>query len=105
MSCQLSVVRRNAVSESPPGFQSAAEEVGRNGSPSPSETPEQPAEPKAADGSAVDRADEMVDEVARRVAAVTRQIGKGFLRFLARAREECSDVWAEAQDIRRGEKR
>jgi hypothetical protein len=104
----VKAARRNAVSESPPKAQSAAEEVSRNGSPTSSETPAPgeagDAEAKDADSSAVDRADEMVDEVARRVASATRQVGKGLLRFLARAREECSDIWAEAQNIRRGEK-
>jgi hypothetical protein len=97
------------MSESSPASVSA-EETNRNGSPSAnSETPARPEEEvrtagKGSEKPTVDRADEMVDAVAKKVAVATTQVGKGLLRFLARVREEVSDIWAEAQNIRRGDR-
>jgi hypothetical protein len=50
-----------------------------------------------------DRAEEMADQFATQVACVTAALGRGFLRLTARLREEAEDIWAEAQDIRRGD--
>ena len=51
-----------------------------------------------------ERADEVAERFASQVAAVTAALGRGFLRFTSRVREEAEDIWAEAQDIRRGDK-
>jgi hypothetical protein len=45
-----------------------------------------------------ERAEEIVERVSAEVARLTR-------RFIARAREEVEDIVAEAQSIRRGERR
>jgi hypothetical protein len=46
----------------------------------------------------------MVDNLALKIAVATSAIGRGVLRLVARTREELSDIWAEAQSVRRGEK-
>jgi len=48
------------------------------------------------------RAEELVDQLAARVAEFTSSFGRKVLRLSARAREEADDIWAEAQNIRRG---
>jgi hypothetical protein len=50
------------------------------------------------------RAEQMVDQLAEKVAHCTAALGKKLLWFSARLREEAEDIWAEAQSIRRGEK-
>jgi hypothetical protein len=50
------------------------------------------------------RAEEVVDNLAIQAAFVTAYVGKGLLRLAARLGEELADIWAEAQEIRRGEK-
>jgi hypothetical protein len=50
------------------------------------------------------RAEEMVDRFAVQVGVVTSHVGKGLVRFLARVCEEMTDIWAEAQSRRRGDK-
>lgn len=44
-----------------------------------------------------DRAEELVDRV-------SRDVGRSVARLFARAREEAADVWADAQEVRRGER-
>jgi hypothetical protein len=53
---------------------------------------------------ATTKAEEMVHSVAVQLAIATSRVGKGLLRLVARCGEELSDFWAEAQDIRRGNK-
>jgi hypothetical protein len=50
------------------------------------------------------RAEEMVDEVAKRVGELTGRLGHGLLWLAARAREEAEDIWAEARSISRGQR-
>jgi hypothetical protein len=65
---------------------------------------EAPAHGMVGDGEAstMDRAEEMVDRLAQKVAHYTSAFGRALLRLGARAREEAEDIWAEAQNIRRG---
>jgi hypothetical protein len=48
------------------------------------------------------RAEEMVDRIGMRVGELTAAFGHQLLRFGARVREEAEDIWAEAQNLRRG---
>jgi hypothetical protein len=48
------------------------------------------------------RAEEMIDRMGERIGHYAAQLGHHLLRFTARAREEVEDIWAEAQNIRRG---
>ena len=50
---------------------------------------------------AMQRAEEMVDHMAERVGHYAGVVGHQVLWFLARAREEAEDIWAEAQSVRR----
>ncbi len=62
----------------------------------------------ARDGQTEDRmarAEEMVDQLAAKVAHFTSILGKQILWLGARLREEAEDMWEEAQSIRRGEKK
>jgi hypothetical protein len=69
------------------------------------EQPSAAAEPaRSTETSATTRAGTKIDQAALQVALATSYVGKGFLRFAARIREELSDLWAEAQSIRRGDK-
>jgi hypothetical protein len=49
---------------------------------------------------AMQRAEELVDRMAERVGHYTGVIGHKILWFMARAREEAEDIWAEAQALR-----
>jgi len=51
----------------------------------------------------VQRAEEMVDRVADRVAGITSTCGRWVVRLFSRVKEEASDIWSEAQSIRRGD--
>jgi hypothetical protein len=53
----------------------------------------------------VDRADQLVERAAEKVASLTLRCGRGILRLLSRVREEAEDIWAEAQSIRHGDQR
>jgi hypothetical protein len=66
-------------------------------------TPALPA-PAAESKAATSRAENLVDNLAVQVAVATSYVGKGFLRLTALFREQMSDLWAEAQSIRRGDK-
>jgi hypothetical protein len=69
----------------------------------PPETAGQSANGMAADGQETDsmaRAEEMVDQLAERMAHYTAVIGRKVLWLGARIREEAEDIWAEAQDLR-----
>jgi hypothetical protein len=48
------------------------------------------------------RAEEVVDHLGERIGHYATVLGHGFLWLAARAREEAEDIWAEAQNIRRG---
>ncbi len=52
---------------------------------------------------AMQRAEELVDQFAERVGYYTGVLGHQLLRLVARAREEAEDIWAEAQNLRRGQ--
>jgi hypothetical protein len=71
----------------------------RNGA---AQDPALPAPP--ANKEATSRAENMVDNLAVQVAVATSYVGKGVLRLSALFREQVSDIWAEAQSIRRGDK-
>jgi hypothetical protein len=66
--------------------------------------PDQTAEKPADKPTATSKAEEMVDNAAVQLAVAASYVGKGLLRLTARFREEMSDIWAEAQNIRRGDK-
>jgi hypothetical protein len=69
------------------------------------ETPSVDSQPPAAGkAAATTKAEEMVNSVAMQMAVATAYVGKGLMRLVARCREELSDIWAEAQNIRRGDK-
>lgn len=51
--------------------------------------------------SATDRAEELLDDMAGRAKQIAPLVGPSLRRFVALAREEAEDVWAEAQEIRR----
>lgn len=51
------------------------------------------------------RAEEAVDRAGERVGHFVSATGHGLLSFVARAREEAEDIWAEAQSIRNGQTR
>ena len=53
---------------------------------------------------ATTKAEEMVNSVAVQLAVATSYVRKGLFRLAVRCREELSDIWAEAQDLRRGDK-
>ena len=50
---------------------------------------------------AMQRAEEMVDRMAERIGHYAGVVGHKLLWFVARAREEAEDIWAEAQELRR----
>ena len=49
----------------------------------------------------MERAEEMADRVGERLGHFASLIGRKIVQFVARAREEAEDIWAEAQEIRR----
>jgi hypothetical protein len=55
---------------------------------------------QAAERPVMDRAEEMVDHFGEQVGQYASQAGQVLNRWLARAREELEDMWAEAQSIR-----
>jgi hypothetical protein len=71
--------------------------AGSNPSPNgtPGETEQRPA---------MKRAEALADRLALQVGVVSTVITEGLKRFVARAREEAEDLWAEAQHIRKGTK-
>jgi hypothetical protein len=56
------------------------------------------------DRSGLERAEEIVDELAARVSSLTAAGGRKFLRLMSRARESTQDFWAEVEDFRRRKK-
>jgi hypothetical protein len=60
--------------------------------------------PNAAQDSALKRAEELEDLIAARVAAISSACARTAIQLAAHIREAAEDVWAEAQDIRRGRK-
>jgi hypothetical protein len=50
------------------------------------------------------RAEEWVDRIGARVGEATAFLGHQLLRLGARVREEAEDIWAEAQNLRRGQR-
>lgn len=67
------------------------------------EAPDQavPGPSGAADRSATERAEELLDGVAGRAKQIAPLVGPSIQRLVALAREEAEDIWAEAQEIRR----
>ena len=55
--------------------------------------------------SAEERAEEFVDRMGQRLSQVASLVALRLLKAAALVREEAEDVWAEAQSIRRGERR
>lgn len=51
--------------------------------------------------SATQRAEELLDGAAERVSQLAPLVGPSIQRFIALAREEAEDIWAEAQEVRR----
>ena len=49
---------------------------------------------------AMERAEELVDRLGERTAALASLAGLRLRKLAARAREEAEDVWAEAQSVR-----
>jgi len=49
---------------------------------------------------ALRRAEEMVDRWGEQIGRTASSIGRTFLRWAARAREEAEDIWADAQALR-----
>jgi hypothetical protein len=58
--------------------------------------------PGGIDPETMRRAEELVDRMGERVGHCISFLGRGVLKLAARAREEAEDIWAEAQQIRRG---
>jgi hypothetical protein len=50
-----------------------------------------------------ERAEELVDHFTERLSYFAGLVGHKILQWVARAREEVEDMWAEAQHLRRGE--
>ena len=81
--------------------------VAANGGP----VPESPATPPpateasagGAEPSRVERAEQMVDNIAESVSDFTSRWGRRVVRVLSRIKEEAEDIWGEAQSIRRGD--
>jgi hypothetical protein len=106
------------MSESCPGDAAAHEQAagaqdapGRNGpADAPSPASNGIATPASAPAAAptvqsrVQQAEVLADRLAEKVAGFTAALGRGLFRLAARAREEAEDIWAEAQNIRRGDK-
>ncbi len=78
----------------------ATEEAAKNGEvkAAPIDTDEKPPEP-----SAVDRAEDSLDEVGRQIGRLFVGVTRRLTKAAAVAREEMEDLWAEAQSIRRGD--
>jgi hypothetical protein len=67
------------------------------------ETPQQGAD-RSVEDERMRRAEEWVDRLGARVGEATAFLGHQLLRLGARVREEAEDVWAEAQNLRRGQR-
>jgi hypothetical protein len=66
--------------------------------------PEAPqSEADAHERSRLDRVEEIMDQVGKKVGSVASQVGVHLFRLIALGRETAEDCWAEAQSIRRGE--
>jgi hypothetical protein len=55
------------------------------------------------DASSLDRVEELMDQIGKKVGSFASTLGKNLFRLGAHAREAAEDCWAEAQSIRRGE--
>jgi hypothetical protein len=103
--------RLNPVSNDPlgpdPQPMSQSPAVSTNGLGTPPLPPENPAPVPghAAEGpSSLERAAKMADRVGVQVGVLASVVGQKLIRFAAWSREYVEDMWAEAQNIRRGEK-
>ena len=47
----------------------------------------------------MDRAEELLDRMGQQFGELASRAGRGFLRAMARAREEAEDIWAEGRSI------
>lgn len=88
----------------------AAARKGMSGQPSPAvaDAPDQEAPSEAtgaSDRSATQRAEELLDGAGERINQLASLAGPSIRKFLALAREEAEDIWAEAQQIRRSNSR
>jgi hypothetical protein len=88
--------KRHQAEERPP--EAEAETNESNGRSAP------PVDGQAAQRPALDRAEEMVDRLGEQLGQYATQAGQVLNRWLARAREEAEDMWAEAQSIRNSRK-
>jgi hypothetical protein len=64
--------------------------------------------PSDSDGAAkapVDRAEQLVEQVAQKVSSFTATWGRRAWSVVSRVREEAEDMWSEAQSIRRGDQK
>jgi hypothetical protein len=76
-------------------------------SPAVAEAPDQ-AQTEAAgtsDGSATERAEALLDGMGEQINHFAALAGPSIRKFVALAREEAEDIWAEAQEIRRSNSR
>jgi hypothetical protein len=55
------------------------------------------------DPSHMDRVEELMDQIGKKVGSFTSQVGVHLFRLVAHGREAAEDCWAEAQSIRRGD--
>jgi len=62
-----------------------------------------PSSPADSTPPTMQRAEEMVDRMGEQIGRWATQLGHQVLKLAARAREEAEDIWAEAQNIRRGD--
>jgi hypothetical protein len=98
----------NTSVSAPPAENRAGAEAPPNGTGSTPHAEPTPAAPSAdgpqAAASGSDRAEQLVDNLAHRVAYLAAAGTRKLVTFAARAREAMQDFWAEVQDFRRGRK-
>ena len=79
------------------------EATAAQGSSANQETSQTTAGAETQDPSRLDRVEELMDKIGRKVGSFTSMLGQKLIRLAAHAREGVEDCWAEAQSIRRGE--
>ncbi len=72
--------------------------AGANGTATPS-----PESSAAANGSRIERAERIVDNISQGATGFASRLGQGVGRFFSRARDEVRSIWDDAQSVRRGE--
>jgi hypothetical protein len=83
-------------------MEEAAETGNRSTNEAPRQSPDSAAE--SSKEAKMRRAEELVDRIGTRVGEPTAFLGHQLLRFGARIREEAEDIWAEAQNVHRGQR-